>query len=142
MHAEFDNTLSPSEEHVPSVPSPAMIIHYHALLTSHHLVSPQKRRSMQQWSSKLSISGFAKVGHPGIIYAEGAQDNVEEFVGNVKGMQWLALRVRFVEPIESSQVNEGHWAEFQKVGEVVEEMKRLGREDFILDMGIGSAGSK
>ncbi|KAG1738668.1 uncharacterized protein EDB91DRAFT_1054485, partial [Suillus paluster] len=43
----------------------------------------------------LSISGFAKVGYPGIIYTEGAQENVEEFVANVKSMQWLALRVRF-----------------------------------------------
>lgn len=33
------------------------------------------------------------------------------------------------------------WSEFQKVGEVVEEMKRLGREVFMLEMGIGSAGT-
>jgi len=56
-------------------------------------------------------------------------------------MQWLALRVRFVEPVDE-RVNESHWVEFQKVGEVVEEMKRIGREEFVLEMGIGSAGSK
>ncbi|KAF9461937.1 hypothetical protein BDZ94DRAFT_1166781 [Collybia nuda] len=118
---------------------------YHALLTSHHLISPNKRRSLQQWSGSLSITGFAKVGYPGVIYACGAQESVEEFVANVKAMQWLALKVRFVEPVmEEFREKEPkrQWAEFQKVGEVVEEMKRLGREQFIVEMGIGSLGTE
>jgi hypothetical protein len=43
------------------------IAKYHAL---HHLVSLTQRRSLQRWSSKLSISGFAKVGHPSVIYVQ------------------------------------------------------------------------
>jgi len=31
--------------------------------------------------------------------------------------------------------------EFQKVGEVVEEMGRIGREECVVEMGIGSFGS-
>ncbi|KAG1902693.1 uncharacterized protein F5891DRAFT_978580 [Suillus fuscotomentosus] len=113
---------------------------YHALLTSHHLVSPTKRRSLQRWSSELSISGFAKVGYPGVIYAQGSQENIQEFVANVKCMQWLALRVRFVEPIDlANDKNHRGWTEFQKVGEVVEEMKRRGRDKYITEMGIGSS---
>lgn len=114
--------------------------YYHALLTSHHLVSPTKRRSLQRWSSELSISGFAKVGYPGIIYAQGLQENVEEFVANIKSMQWLALRVRFVE--HTDLANDEHhqgWSEFQKVGEVVEEMRRRGKDTYIREMGIGSS---
>ncbi|KAG1750298.1 hypothetical protein EDD22DRAFT_957967 [Suillus occidentalis] len=116
---------------------------YHVLLTSHHLVSPTKRRSLQRWSSELSISGFAKVGYPGIIYAQGSQENIQEFVASVKSMQWLALRVRFVEPIDLAN-DEHHqgWTEFQKVGEVVEEMKRRGKDKYITEMGIGSSASK
>ncbi|KAI0789564.1 hypothetical protein C8Q75DRAFT_718580 [Abortiporus biennis] len=126
-------------------------IRYHALLTSHHLISPTKRRNLQSWSSELSITGFAKVGYPGVIYCEGEQSQVEEFVGNVKAMQWLALRVRFVEPVPCEGVNEGlgmetnegsskkRWVEFEKVGEVVQEMRRLGRENYVVEMGIGSA---
>jgi hypothetical protein len=81
-----------------------------------------------------------------VIYAQGKQDYVEEFVSNVKGMQWLALKVRFVEPLDGVSVDvekrERRWSEFQKVGEVVEEMRRMGREKFIVEMGIGSAGMK
>lgn len=118
---------------------------YHALLTSHHLISPNKRRSLQSWSASLLIAGFAKVGYPGVIYAQGQRENVEEFVANIKAMQWLALKVRFIEPLEGEPVvsaPEKRWNEFQKVGEVVEEMRRIGREQFIVEMGIGSAGTK
>lgn len=104
---------------------------------------------MQQWSSQLNITGFAKVGYPGIVYCEGLQDQVEQFVANVKAMQWLALRVRFIEPApeassaaSGNECSRGRWMELVKVGEVVEEMKRLGREKYVVEMGIGSAGTK
>ncbi|KAH6896141.1 hypothetical protein BKA70DRAFT_1375650 [Coprinopsis sp. MPI-PUGE-AT-0042] len=94
---------------------------YHVFFTSHHLISPKKRKALQQWTSSLSLVGFAKVGYPGIIYAQGSQENLEEFVANVKAMQWLALK---------------------RVGEVVEEMKKLGREEYIFEMGIGSSSNQ
>lgn len=118
---------------------------FHALLTSHHLISPNKRRSLQQWSNSLSISGFAKVGYPGVIYAQGQQENIEEFVANIKAMQWLALKLRFLEPLAEVEIHAKlgkEWCEFQKVGEVVEEMRKIGREEYIVEMGIGSIGSK
>ncbi|KAF8624146.1 hypothetical protein AX17_007209 [Amanita inopinata Kibby_2008] len=118
-------------------------IYWHALLTSHHLISPTKRRNLQQWSSSLSLSGFAKVGYPGVIYVEGERGGVEEFVEDVKGMQWLALRVRFVEALEGGEGGNGRrWREFEKVGEVVEEMRRLGREKYVVEMGIGSSKTR
>ena len=97
---------------------------------------------MAHWASQLHVSGFAKVGHPGVMYAEGAREDVEEFVQNVKAMQWLALRVRFVEPLPDGlrPAAERLWKEFEKVGEVVDEMRRLGdREAFVVEIGIGSA---
>lgn len=120
--------------------------HWHALLTSHHLISPTKRRNMQHWADELSLTGFAKLGHPGVIYSVGTGRSVEEFVKRVKSMQWLALRVRFVEclePVESSYEDTkqlSKWVEFEKIGEVVEQMRNIGRESYVLEMGIGSAG--
>jgi len=110
-----------------------------------HLISPTKRRSFQQWASSSSLIGFAKVGYPGVIYAQGEHSSVEEFVDNVKTMQWLALKVRFVEPLHTEHLSRQppsearKWKEFQKVGEVVEEMRKLGREEYVVEMGIGSA---
>ncbi|KAF9078643.1 hypothetical protein BDP27DRAFT_1309935 [Rhodocollybia butyracea] len=153
LHEEFNLTQetkamkahsAAEEKALASTVSSAQIV-YHALFTSHHLVSPTKRRNLQQWSSSLSIRGFSKVGYPGVIYAEGEHEDVQEFVDNVKAMQWLALRLRFMEPIPNSEklplsvgVNIG-WKEFQKVGEVIEEMKRIGREKYVVEMGLGSS---
>lgn len=67
-------------------------------------------------------------------------------MANVKAMQWLALRVRFVEPLPENLVPQSmekrRWVELEKVGEVVEEMRRLGRESFVVEIGIGSAGQR
>jgi len=62
-------------------------------------------------------------------------------VDNVKGMQWLGLKVRFVEQLDHPNMTRRRWIEFQKVGEVVEEMRRIGREKYVVEMGIGSLGS-
>jgi len=124
-------------------------IMYHALFTSHHLISPTKRRSLQKWSSEKSLHGFAKVGYPGVIYCEGMKSSVEEFVVKVKAMQWLALRLRFIEPLEdtfhsiptslSTETGTSPWREFEKVGEVVQFMRQVNREGFVTEMGLGSA---
>jgi len=138
-----DERVSQSAPAQQSIPSPPATVYHHALLTSHHLVSPAKRRSLQKWASELSIRGFAKVGYPGVIYAQGAQQNIEEFVSNVKSMQWLALRVRFIELVDlGGDEHQQSWTEFQKVGEVVDEMRGWGREKYVTEMGIGSLGSK
>ncbi|EJD03509.1 uncharacterized protein FOMMEDRAFT_154586 [Fomitiporia mediterranea MF3/22] len=136
---------------------------YHVLFTSHHLISPAKRRNLQKWSAELSLRGFAKVGYPGVIYAEGAQDNVTEFVSRVKAMQWLALKVRFEEALDTEKHGQlllsdddkqkrveredketrskTNWTEVEKVGEVVEIMRRSSREEFVTEMGLGSVSS-
>ncbi|KAG1822987.1 uncharacterized protein BJ212DRAFT_1262971 [Suillus subaureus] len=55
-------------------------------------------------------------------------------------MQWLALRVRFVKPIDFAiDEHRQGWSEFQKVGEVVEEMRRWGKEKYMPEMGIGGS---
>lgn len=115
---------------------------FHALLTSHHLVSVTKRKLMKGWSSDLHITGFAKVGYPGLIYAEGEKENVEEFVRNVKAMNWLALRVRFVEQVAApaqTASSGDEWVEVQKISEVLELMRKKGRESCVTNHGIGSS---
>lgn len=127
-------------------PEPQSEPEFHALLTSHHLKSPHKRRSLQQWSSELCLHGFAKVGHPGLIYCSGLESDVRDFVSKVKDMQWLALRVRFAEVLPNTTLSQrqrrGSWMEVEKVGEVVDEMRKLGRESYVLNLGIGSGGAK
>ncbi len=141
LHEEAERKEKNSSR-APQEPASGAEQTYHVLFTSHHLISATKRRNLQAWSSSLRIVGFAKIGYPGVIYGQGSKGSMEEFVENVKAMQWLALKVRFVEPLGNNGNNEPEhlkgWREFEKVGEVVEEMRRLGRGKYILEMGIGA----
>jgi hypothetical protein len=126
---------------------------HHALLTSHHLLSPTKRKNLLSLSSSLSLAGFSKTGHPGIMYAIGDHDDLVEWIKEVKSWQWLALRVRIsAEPVECIALNSrgkedgarggkgrGEWTELEKVGEALEWLRARGREDILTDVGIGAS---
>ncbi|KAL1412860.1 hypothetical protein Q8F55_000609 [Vanrija albida] len=75
-------------------PSPPLgpTVAHHVLLTSHHLLSPTKRKDFLSLASELSLTGFSKVGHPGIYYAIGHRDDLEQWLREVKSWNWLALR--------------------------------------------------
>ncbi|GMK53975.1 hypothetical protein CspeluHIS016_0105610 [Cutaneotrichosporon spelunceum] len=86
----------PSEYKKPSTPP----IPHHTLLTSHHLLSNTKRKNLLSLASQLSLTGFSKVGHPGVYYAIGEREDLEEWTREVKSWNWLALRVRVgIEPV-------------------------------------------
>lgn len=131
---------------------------HHALLTSHHLLSNTKRKDLISLSSSLSLVGFAKRGHPGIYYATGTRDDLTEWIREVKSWNWLALRVRMTpEPISGQEELEtgrggeqgarggkgrGEWVELEKISEALDWLKARGREDLLLDIGMGGASGK
>jgi hypothetical protein len=55
----------------------------HILFSSHHLLAPSKRKNLVSLSSQLGLIGFGKVGYPGIIFAQGDVDDLEEFAREV-----------------------------------------------------------
>lgn len=112
---------------------------HHVLFTSHHLIAPSKRKDLKSLSSSHNLRGFGKVGHPGIIYAEGTEGDLDEFVREVKSWQWLALRLRVFEQ-SPGQVTpgRGQWTEVEKIGEAVEWLRAIGKERLLLDIGMGS----
>ncbi|KAN0100090.1 hypothetical protein V8E55_000074 [Tylopilus felleus] len=66
-------------------------------------------------------------------------------------MQWLALRVRFVEPVPESDSGPDfgasrdqsvRWVEVSKIGEVLELMRIRGRETLVTNLGIGASSKE
>lgn len=120
----------------------------HILFSSHHLLAPSKRKDLHSLSHQLHLVGFAKVGYPGIIFAQGDYDDLQDFAREVKSWQWLALKLRVLEPvlnhpqsgIDSAKPSKGKWEEVHKVGEAVDWLKAIGKQHLLLDIGIGSSG--
>ena len=113
----------------------------HLLFTSHHLLSPTKRRLLSSLSSSLHLKGFGKVGYPGIIFAQGDLIDLEEFAREVKSWQWLALKLRVLEIDTTGRKQDrpgrGEWEEVTKIGEALEWLKGVGKEYLLTDSGFG-----
>lgn len=117
---------------------------HHVLFTSHHLIAPSKRKDLKGLSSSLNLKGFGKIGHPGIIFAEGSHADLEEFVKEVKSWQWLALRLRVFEEDTDGKprgTGRGEWTELEKLGEAVEWLRSVGKERLLLEIGMGSGAN-
>lgn len=156
-------------ESLSSSPQPKQSSHnsspvpHHALIVSHHLLSPTKRKLLVQLSSELNLVGFSKTGHPGILYAMGEKEDIEEWLDQVKSWNWLALRIRVAcEPVpeemlaygltskgdrgrgsESGLKNDvkarGDWVELDKLADCLEWMRQRGREKMLVDAGVGTS---
>ncbi|KAK8858616.1 hypothetical protein IAR55_002845 [Kwoniella newhampshirensis] len=129
---------------------------YHVLLVSHHLLSSTKRKNLISLSSTLSLTGFSKPGHPGIMYAIGSLPDLEEWVREVKSWNWLALRVRAGPEVVKGESEDmggkgkengarggkgrGDWVELEKISEALEWLRDRGgreRERLLIDVGVG-----
>lgn len=61
---------------------------------SHHIYSKIKRKDILEFSDELNLSGFCMPGKPGIIVIEGHNDDVENFWGRIRRMQWKKLTMK------------------------------------------------
>ena len=99
------------------------------------------------------------------MYAVGTSQDLVEWLREVKSWNWLALKVRLaVEPLgehveDAEHVEDelsgpgmadgarggkgrGDWLEVEKITEALEWLKRRGREQLLLNVGMGAGGSK
>lgn len=96
------------------------------VIWSHHLLATSKRRDIQAWSKELSLAGFARPGHPGSIFAEGDEDQIDEFVRRLKQLRWQALQVRGEETADKRICGPGNGVdEVEGLGEIAEALKKI-----------------
>ncbi|KAF1355086.1 hypothetical protein BDV97DRAFT_409471, partial [Delphinella strobiligena] len=94
------------------------------VIWSHHLLATSKRRDIQAWSRELNLDGFARPGHPGAVFAEGEEDQVEEFVRRLKALRWQALQVRAENTVATRILGHGEGiVEVESLGEISEHLK-------------------
>ncbi|KAI5251103.1 DUF1115-domain-containing protein [Aureobasidium subglaciale] len=96
------------------------------VIWSHHLLATSKRKDIQAWSKELSLSGYSRPGHPGSIFAEGDEDQIDEFIRRLKQLRWQALQVRGEETADKRICGPGHGIlEVEGLGEIAEALKKI-----------------
>ena len=64
------------------------------LIWFHHIKSGMKKKEIKDMADDLSISGLWIEGFPGIIIAEGAADDVTEYIKQLQKLRWQHMVVR------------------------------------------------
>jgi len=64
------------------------------LIYSHHIIAKSKRKAIADLTNEYTLGGYAKIGWPGIILIEGAEDDCIAFVAELRSMRWQYLVVR------------------------------------------------
>jgi hypothetical protein len=80
----------------------------------HHIIAPTKRQVVMEWALELQLSGFSKIGWPGVVIVEGAEGDVQEYVRRLQHLRWKQIVVR------GEQTERGE-------GQSVEQMRKLPR---------------
>eukprot|EP00527_Entomoneis_sp_CCMP2396_P006487 CAMPEP_0198139644 /NCGR_PEP_ID=MMETSP1443-20131203/2912_1 /TAXON_ID=186043 /ORGANISM="Entomoneis sp., Strain CCMP2396" /LENGTH=510 /DNA_ID=CAMNT_0043801833 /DNA_START=148 /DNA_END=1680 /DNA_ORIENTATION=- len=64
------------------------------LIYSHHIISNQKRRDIQDLAKHYNLTGYIKIGWPGLIVIEGLDDACNHFYDDIRKWAWQYLVVR------------------------------------------------
>ena len=64
------------------------------LIYSHHIISKIKRANMKQLCAYYKLTGYVKIGWPGIIIIEGFEQSCRDFYDEIKVWNWKYLVVR------------------------------------------------
>jgi hypothetical protein len=64
------------------------------LIYSHHIIAKQKRADMRYLASHYKLTGYVKIGWPGIIILEGRDDDCNSFYDDMRRWNWKYLVLR------------------------------------------------
>ena len=64
------------------------------LIYSHHIISKIKRGDIKKLSSEYNLTGYMKVGWPGLLIIEGREEDCAAFYDEIRPWSWQYLVVR------------------------------------------------
>lgn len=79
---------------IPTIPAAVASVISRNMIYSHHIIGKQKRADMKRMASNLKLTGFIKIGWPGLMVIEGTQENVRDFYDTIRRWQWQYLVLR------------------------------------------------
>ncbi|KAL4151731.1 hypothetical protein PRNP1_008671 [Phytophthora ramorum] len=95
----------------------------------HHIIASNKRRVVKEWALELQLGGFSKIGWPGVVIVEGAEDNVQEYVRRLQHLRWKQITVRGEQTEELGEVCSGGLESLRRLPRGFQEFPENGMSD-------------
>lgn len=94
-HQARDEVLaSTSRASLTAEPSALSLVLGRRAIYFHHIINPTKRRVVREWALELGLSGFSKIGWPGVVIVEGRESDAQEYVRRLQRLRWKQIVVR------------------------------------------------
>lgn len=98
------------------------------LIYSHHLISKVKRADIRALASHYDLTGYVKIGWPGIILIEGSEESCIAFYDDIRGWAWKYLVVRGEQQEENGTRKFASLVETEDMSVVAEHCREAGLE--------------
>lgn len=102
------------------------------LIYSHHIISKVKRGNIHGLTSEFQLTGYMKIGWPGIILVEGLEDDCVAFYDSIRRWSWKFLVVRGEQQDQVRDVEANRkfakFLEVQDMSIVAQHCRRVGLE--------------
>jgi len=98
------------------------------LIYSHHLISKIKRADIKDLASHYGLTGYAKIGWPGIILIEGMEEDCNHFYDDIRGWAWKYLVVRGEQQEDNGTRKFSSFLETDDMSIVAEHCREVGLE--------------
>lgn len=82
------------EQRLQTNTSPVVVTFGRRLIYSHHIISKIKRADIKSLASEFQLTGYMKIGWPGLLIIEGREDDCLAFYDEIRGWNWQYLVVR------------------------------------------------
>ena len=109
------------------VASPKVILG-RRLIYSHHLIAATKRADIRDLASHYNLTGYAKIGWPGIILIEGIEEDCIHFYDDIRGWSWKYLVVRGEQQEQNGTRKFDSFVETDDMALVAEHCRKVGLE--------------
>jgi hypothetical protein len=89
-----DSTQKDNGQQSPLHVRPVTAILGRRLIYSHHIISKIKRADIKALASDFQLSGYMRIGWPGLLIIEGREDDCLAFYDEIRGWNWQYLVIR------------------------------------------------
>lgn len=107
---------------------PSKILLGRRLIYSHHIISKTKRSSIKELASHYKLTGYMKIGWPGLLLIEGMKQDCIDFNDSIRSMPWKYLVVRGEQQLEGGKRKFAAFVETDDMSIVANHCREVGLE--------------